>query len=266
MSSELEDLPSMPFLDHLEELRSRILRSLGGAAAAYALGLCLSPVPWNLVARPFERAKALTGDSTITLASLDPTEAFTVIWIQVPALWAVFLASPWVLYQAWGFIAPGLYRRERRLAAPFVASASALFIGGGLFAYFIALPRALAFLLSVGADSGVANVVSVGRYVDIAIGMIVGMGIVFQLPVLMTSLALLRIITPGFLLRHSRYAFLGIVIAAAVITPTQDAMTLLLVAGPMTMLYFGGVVSAWAALAILNRFPAAGASPPSSAP
>ncbi|MFN7923098.1 MAG: twin-arginine translocase subunit TatC [Bryobacteraceae bacterium] len=245
MSREFEELPSMPFLDHLEELRTRILRSLMGVAAAYALALLASPAPWSLIVRPFEQAKLLLPGSAVTLAALDPTESFTVIWIQVPTLCAIFLASPWVLYQVWSFIAPGLYRRERSLAASFVLSASGLFVAGGVFAYAVALPSALAFLLSIGAANGVSNVVSVSRYVDIAIGVIAGMGLVFQLPVFIAFLAVLRLVTPGFLLRNARYSLLGIVIVAAVVTPTQDILSLLLVAVPMMVLYFAGVFAAW---------------------
>jgi sec-independent protein translocase protein TatC len=164
---------------------------------------------------------------------------------------AVFLASPWVLYQVWAFIAPGLYKRERRWAGPFVICTAGLFILGGLFAYFVAFRFGLEFLLSIGRDINVKPVVSLTEYFDLFVNVTLGIGLVFELPVLLFFLTLLRIVNPFFLLRNTRYAILLIVILAAVITPTPDVFNLMLFSVPMCLLYFVGIFASY--LLVLHR-------------
>jgi sec-independent protein translocase protein TatC len=166
------------------------------------------------------------------------------IWVKLPIL-ADFLASPWVLYQVWAFIAPGLYRRERRWAAPFVICSAGLFIAGGLFAYFVAFRFGLTFLLSIGRGNYVAPMVSITEYFDLFVNVTLGIGIVFELPVLIFFLTLLRIVNPGFLIRHSRYAILGIFLLAAIITPTPDVFNLMIFATPMVALFYVGVFASY---------------------
>lgn len=174
-----------------------------------------------------------------------------IIWFKLPLLVSLFVASPWILYQAWAFIAPGLYKRERRLAVPFVLSTAGLFILGGLFAYFIAFRFGLAFLLGVGRDVGVRPMITITEYFDIFVNVILGVGVVFELPVLIFMLTLLRIASPRFLVEHSRYAILIIFILAAVITPTPDVFNLMLFAVPMVVLYFIGIFASY--LLVLSR-------------
>jgi sec-independent protein translocase protein TatC len=178
-------------------------------------------------------------------------ESFTVVWLKLPLLAAVFLASPWVVYQVWGFIAPGLYKRERRWAAPFVLCAAGLFILGGLFAYFVAFRFGLTFLLGVGRDIDIAPIVSVSEYFDLFVNVMLGIGIVFELPVVIFFLTLLRIASPRFLLKNSRYAILAIVIVAAIVTPTPDVFNLMLFSVPMVALFFLGVFASY--LLVLHR-------------
>jgi sec-independent protein translocase protein TatC len=185
------------------------------------------------------------------LAQITPMESFSIIWVQLPLLCSVFLASPWIVYQVWAFIAPGLYKRERRWAAPFVLVTAGLFIAGGLFAYFLAFRFGLEFLLGIGMSNNVQPVVSITEYFDLFVNVTLGVGLVFELPVLIFLLTLLRVASPRFLLRHSRYAILGIVIAAAIITPTPDVFNLMLFAIPMCALYFVGVFLGY--LLVLRR-------------
>jgi sec-independent protein translocase protein TatC len=170
-------------------------------------------------------------------------EGFSVIWMELPLLASVFVASPWIVYQVWAFIAPGLYKKERRLALPFVLLTAGLFIGGGCFAYFLAFRYGLEFLLGIGMSNNVQPVVSITEYFDLFVNVTLGVALVFELPVLIFLLTLLRILSPRFLLRHSRYAILAIVIVAAIITPTPDVFNLMLFAVPMCLLYFVGVFS-----------------------
>ncbi|MBL8295899.1 MAG: twin-arginine translocase subunit TatC [Bryobacterales bacterium] len=235
----------MSFLEHLEELRSRLLKALLGIGVAFVLSLYFTHDLWEIISAPATRALELNGVKDPRLAVLTPTEAFSVIWIKLPILTAIFLASPWVLYQVWAFIAPGLYKRERRWAVPFVLSTAGLFILGGLFAYFVAFRFGLAFLLGIAVSGNLQTVVSITEYFDLFINVTLGLGIVFELPVLIFFLALLRIVTPQFLIRNSRYAILIIVMIAAIITPTPDVYNLMLISLPMTALFFVGVFAAY---------------------
>jgi sec-independent protein translocase protein TatC len=178
-------------------------------------------------------------------------EAFNVMWIKLPILTSIFLASPWILYQVWAFIAPGLYKRERRWAVPFVICSAGLFILGGLFAYFVAFRFGLTFLLGIGRGSYVTPLVSVSEYFALFVNVTLGVGLVFELPVLIFFLTLLRVVSPRFLFQHSRYAILGIVILAAVITPTPDIFNLMIFAVPMCLLFFVGLFASY--LLVLHR-------------
>jgi sec-independent protein translocase protein TatC len=247
---EEDHMLRMSFLEHLEELRSRIIKALAGVAVAFALCLLFTNQLWQAVMQPAAAALKSLGFPP-ELAQITPAESFTIIWVKIPVLCALFLASPWVLYQAWAFIAPGLYKRERRLAVPFILSTAGLFILGGMFAYFVAFRFGLTFLLGIGAGMGVRPMISITEYFNTFVNVILGVAIVFELPVLIFMLTLLRIVSPRFLMRHSRYAILLITLAAAIITPTPDVVNLTIFAAPMVLLYFGGVFASY--LLVLSR-------------
>jgi len=247
---EEEGMLRMSFLEHLEELRSRIIRCMIGVGVAFFLSLYFAREMWKAVSDPAISALRELGLQQ-KLVFITPTEAFMTIWMKVPLLAAIFLSSPWILYQVWSFIAPGLYRRERRWASPFVLCSAGLFILGGAFAYFLAFPFALTFLLGVGRDINVQPMVTVTEYFDLFVDVILGIGMVFELPVLIFFLVLLRIASPTFLLRHSRYAILAIAILAAVVTPTPDVFNMMLFCVPMWMLFFVGIFAGY--LLVLHR-------------
>ena len=234
----------MSFLGHLEELRSRILKALAGVGVAFVLCLYFANEMWRAVSEPAMQALHSLGLES-RLVFTTPTEAFMILWMKVPLLASIFLASPWVLYQVWAFIAPGLYRRERRWAVPFVLSSAGLFIAGGAFAYFLAFRYALTFLLGIGHGINVQPMVTITEYFDLFVNVMLGIGLVFELPILIFFLTLLRITTPGFLIRHSRYAILLIVIVAAIVTPTPDVFNLMLFAVPMCLLFFVGIFAGY---------------------
>ena len=245
-----EGMLRMSFLEHLEELRSRIIKALLGVAVAFAISLTFTYQLWQFVSQPAVQALKSLGYEP-TLVQIEPMEGFNIIWMKLPILCSVFLASPWIVYQVWGFISPGLYRRERRWAAPFILCSAGLFILGGLFAYFVAFRYGLTFLLSIGQGYSVKPMVSLSTYFDLFVNVTLGIGLVFELPVLIFFLTLLRIVNPHFLLNHSRYAILGIFIIAAIITPTPDVFNLMLFATPMTLLFFAGIFASY--LLVLNR-------------
>ena len=230
----------MSFLEHLEELRSRIIKIIIGIAAALCISFTFCDPLWTFVMQPAKAALIANGFPP-TLAQITPMEAFNVIWFKLPLVCAIFIASPWVLYQVWAFISPGLYRREKRMAIPFVLGTAGLFILGGLFGYFVAFRYGLRFLLGIGVGKGITTVVSVTEYFDMFVNVILGVGLVFELPVLIFFLILLRIVTPGFLVRHSRYAILINFIIAAIVTPTPDIFNMTLFALPMCILYYLGI-------------------------
>ncbi len=249
---EEEDMARMSFLEHLEELRTRILRALGGLLVVYLGCLAYAGELLRLALEPFRgAARAIAGPEgeLIKIVNIRPLEQFQVQYIKVPLLAAVFLGAPWLAYQAWQFIAPGLYRREKRWAVPFIFTTAILFILGGLFCYFIALRVTLQFLLTVSDD--VEPYISVSDYLNTFIILEIGLGLVFQLPVLIFFFTLLRLTTPRFLLRNVRYAVLIMFILAAIITPTGDPLTMTLFAGPMILLYFVGIGASW--LLVLRR-------------
>jgi sec-independent protein translocase protein TatC len=247
---EEEGMLRMSFLEHLEELRKRIILALAGVGVSFALCLVFANQIWKFISAPAIVALKNTGADP-SLVFLQPTEAFAMIWMKAPMLASIFLAAPWILYQVWAFIAPGLYKRERRWAAPFVLCTAGLFILGGAFAYFIAFRFALAFLLSIGRDIGVKPMITATYYFDLFVNVTLGIGLVFELPVLLFFLTLLHIVSPRFLMRNVRYAILGIAILAAVVTPTPDIFNMMLFAVPMWALFFVGVFASY--LLVLHR-------------
>jgi sec-independent protein translocase protein TatC len=247
---EDEGMLRMSFLEHLEELRSRIIKMLVGVAVSFGVSLLFCDQLWNFVRQPASRALIALGYQP-NLAQITPMETFNVIWFKLPIVCAIFLSSPWIVYQVWAFISPGLYRRERRFAAPFILCSAGLFILGGVFAYFVAFRYGLSFLLGLGRDKGIAPFVSVSEYFDLFVNVVLGVGLVFELPVIIFFLTLLRIVTPGFLIRHSRYAILIIFVAAAVVTPTPDVFNMMLFAVPMCGLFYVGIFAGY--LLVLRR-------------
>jgi sec-independent protein translocase protein TatC len=238
-----ERLLSLTLLEHLDELRARLIQALAGLAGAYAFAVCFASELWRLVAIPAEAAvrEARIGE----IIGLKPTDSFAVIYLQLPLLAAAFLASPWILWQVWAFIAPGLYARERRFAGLFVVTTAGLFVAGGAFAYFVVFRHGLVFLLTLGRENGVKQAISIVDYFDLFVNVTLGAGLAFELPVLIFFAIFLGLATPRWLLANSRYAILGIVALAAAITPTTDPFHLAVVAVPMTALYFAGIAAGW---------------------
>jgi sec-independent protein translocase protein TatC len=246
-----EDMSRMSFLEHLEELRKRLILALAGVGIAFVLCLLFSDQLWAMVVQPATAALKKLHVDPPTLRQISPMDVFQILWMKLPILAAVFLSSPWVLYQVWAFIAPGLYKKERRYAVPFVLSSAGLFIAGGLFAYFVAFRFGLEFLLGLGIGKGIDPGVSVTEYYDLFVDVMLGVGIVFEIPVLLFLLTLVHVANPAFLVRHSRYAILAIVVLAAFITPTGDIFNLTLFATPMIVLFYVGIFASY--LLVLKR-------------
>lgn len=225
----------MSFMEHLGELRTRIVRSLIGVLVGLVIAFPLSQRVVDYLARPIQA----TGNTLVFLAV---TEAF---WVQmkVALIAGLFIASPVIMWQIWSFVAPGLYQTEKKYAAPFVIIGSLMFIGGGAFSLFVVTPYAINFLLSF-ARPGLQPMISIGSYIDFLLKFTVAFGLVFELPLALTLAARMGVVTPKTLARNRKYAVLGAFIAAAALTPTPDAFNQMLMAGPLIILYEVGIVSA----------------------
>jgi len=239
--SDKEAMPTMGFLDHLEELRKRIVYSI--MAVAVGAGLCWWKVEriYDLMQRPIMDALKANGLSE-KLVYLNPTEPFN-LYLKVAALGGLFLTSPFVLYQVWMFISPGLYRNEKRYVVPFMFSTIALFTAGGYFGYRVAYPRALEFLIHFGRQF--QPMITIGEYTSLFLSIVLGMGLIFELPILIFFLSLMGIVSPAFMWKNARYAILIIFIIAAIVTPTPDVFNMCIFASPMLALYILSIGISW---------------------
>ncbi len=235
--NEPPDMGKMSFLDHLEELRRRIFHSLFGILGGFLVCWTFSDQLYAGLALPLTRILQEL-NLPDKLVYTNPTAPFN-LYIKLAFLAGIFVASPFLLYQVWKFISPGLYPKEKRYAIPFVLFCSLLFISGGAFAYMVAFPAALRFLLNFASQF--QPFITVDEYFKLATTIILGMALIFEMPILIVFLTLLRVMTPQFLLRNFRYAVLLICVLAAVITPTPDILTMSLFAAPLIALYFLGI-------------------------
>jgi sec-independent protein translocase protein TatC len=220
----------MTLVEHLEELRWRVLRSL--LALVIGAALCL------LFVRPLVRWLEMPA-AGIRFLQLAPGE-FLLVSLKVAGYAGLTLALPWMLFELLSFVLPGLTRRERRLVAPAVAGSSLLFLAGLAFAWWSLVPAALRFLVSYGADV-VEPMWSIERYLDFVLLLMVATALAFQLPVLQLLLGSLGLIDAPTMLRAWRWVVLGSALAGAVLTPSTDPITMLLLSGAITALYLVGV-------------------------
>ena len=227
--------------DHLVELRSRLLRAVAGLLLVFVALLPFANRLYAFLAQPL-LDKLPSGGQLIAVEVASPFFAP----IKLAFFVAVVVAMPWLLYQLWAFVAPGLYQRERRLAMPLLASALVLFYAGCAFAYFLVLPAVFGFLASV-TPAGVAMMTDINAYLDFVLVIFLAFGASFELPVALVILVLLGWVTPKQLREWRGYAIVGIFVVAAVITP-PDVISQLLLAIPMVVLYEAGILAA-AALA-----------------
>ncbi len=234
-------MPTMGFLEHLEELRRRIIYSLIAVGVAFFFCWGYAERIYEVMQRPIMQALPRNGLSE-KLVYLNPTEPFN-LYLKIGFMAALFVASPFVLYQVWMFISPGLYRNEKRYILPFMFSTVALFLSGGYFGYKLVYPQALEFLISYGKQF--QPMITIGEYTDLFLTIIIGMGVIFEMPILVFFLALMGIVNAGWMWRNLRYAILGIFIIAAILTPTTDILNMCIFAAPMVALYVLSIAVAW---------------------
>jgi len=238
---EAETGGQMTFFEHLVELRKRIINSGIAVFLGAMAGWFLAPRFVNIITVPVRNALTAHGIKA-ELYYTGPTDYLSLL-IKLSIYMGIVMASPVILYQVWLFVAPALYRNEKSAVTGFLFSTVFLFLAGIAFAYFIALPHILNFL--IGFQGPVVPLLKIDDYFDLVLLVIVALGLVFELPVLIFFLTLFGIVTPKFLIQNTKYAFLAITVIAAVVTPTPDAVTMLLVMGVMMLLYFIGVGVSW---------------------
>ena len=234
-------MPAMSFLEHLEELRRRIIYSLIAVTVAFFACWRYAESISDFLQRPIMSALHHNRMSEKPV-SLNPTEPFN-LYLKVAFLAGLFVASPVVLYQLWLFISPGLYRHEKRYVTPFMISTVGLFVAGGYFGYKIVYPAALDFLIGYGKQF--QPMITISEYTDLFLTIIIGMGVIFELPILVFFLSLMGIVSAGFMWRNFRYSILIIFIIAAIVTPTTDILNMCIFAAPMVALYAVSIGIAW---------------------
>ncbi len=230
----------MPLTAHLDELRTRLIRALLAIAAGF--GLCYAFAE-PLVAFIIHPLAALRPDQALVIGT-GITEAFFTK-LKVSFIGGIFIASPVIFYQAWRFVAPGLYETERRVAVPFAAAASFFFVAGAAFCYWMVFPIAFDFFLQEFGSIGVAPQIRISEYLSFATRMLLGFGVTFELPVASFFLARIGLITHRTLITQARYAVVVIFIVAAVLTPGPDIASQMLMAVPLLLLYVLSIGVAW---------------------
>jgi sec-independent protein translocase protein TatC len=240
----------MTFFEHLAELRKRIINSLYAIGVGAFIGVYLSPRLIKFINEPMLKALR-DAHYESKLYYNHPAGALNLV-ITLGVYLGIVLASPIVLYQLWLFVAPALYKHERSAVTGFLVSTVFLFLAGIAFGYFVTLPYVLKFLVGFQQFGGtVAPLLSINEYFDLILMILLGLGLVFELPILIFFLSIFGIVTPKFLWQNFRYAIAIIAIVAAVITPTPDAQTMLIFMAPMVALYFVGI--GVSAIAVRNR-------------
>lgn len=229
----------MSFLDHLDELRRRLVVSAASLGGGFLVALVFIGQIFEFIMRPLQ--EMLPAGSKLIYT--EPTEAF-MLQLKMAALAGVVVSAPIILWQVWLFIAPGLYRHEKRLAIPFIVMSTVFFFGGALFSHYIVFPWAWVFLASFTTDY-MMFAPKIASVFALYAKMMLAFGVVFEMPTVVLFLARMGVVTAGFLLRKIKYAILIIFVAAAVLTPTGDAVTQTLMAAPMFGLYLFSILIAW---------------------
>ncbi len=236
-------------IPHLLELRVRLLRALAGVGVALIATLPFSNRLYSWLAQPLLHSMP-RGGQLIATGVITPF----VTPVKLAFFVALMIAMPWVLYQVWSFVAPGLYQRERRIARPLLVSAVFLFYLGCAFAYFGVLPAAFMFLAHT-APEGVARMTDINAYLDFVLVIFLAFGLSFELPVALVIAVLMGVVTPNQLREWRGYAVVAIFILAAIITP-PDIVSQLMLAIPMCLLYEAGILASRALKPNANAAPA----------
>lgn len=239
-AKEFADTYEMPLMDHLRELRKRVIASMWAVLICVGAAFAFADPIFDWLSQPMNDALQTTGKGTMAIT--EATEGF-VVQMKVAGIAGLFAASPVLAYQIWQFVAPGLYEKERRSVLPLAVASTGLFLMGGAFAYYGVFRFGFPLFLSMNGEN-VTAVLSINSYLTFAITLLVAFGASFQLPVVVYFLARLGLINHRDMITGFRYGIVGIFIVAAVLTP-PDVMSQMMMAGPLVVLYAVGIVVAW---------------------
>ena len=238
----------MTLFEHLEELRSRLFKAAVAIVLGFVVGFVFRRPVLDVFTQPYcaldpelRAASNALGGEQCKLIFLDVTGAFF-LSLKAAAIVAVVLAAPAVIYQIWRFVTPGLRPVERRYAIPFVVITQILFAGGAVFSYFL-IPRALEFLLGF-AGNRVESLMDADRYLSFVLQTMLAFGLAFEFPVVLVVLSLMGVVNSAGMRKYRRQAFFGTFVAAAIITPTQDPLTMSLMAAPLVLFYESSIIAA----------------------
>lgn len=234
-----DDAGKMSFLDHLDELRSRLIWAVASVGVGFAITLPFIHPIFDFIMRPMQRLLPYGQ----TLIYTDPSEAFT-LEIKIALITGLMVASPLVFLQLWLFVAPGLYSHEKKWALPFILMSSFFFIVGAAFSHYVVFPIVWGFFVSFRTDY-LTFMPRVEPAFSMYLRLILALGITFQLPTLVLFLARMGVVTPRFMIKNFKYAVLLIVIASAVLSPDGGGVGMLAMGGPVIVLYVLSVGLAW---------------------
>ena len=229
----------MSFLEHLDELRKRIVNSLIAVAVGVLVGFFFIDRISQFLLGPTRRLLP-EGSKMIYTSGAEPF----MLYLKIGFLAGIFFASPLILWQVWRFIAPGLYTHEKKFAIPFVLMSTVFFVTGGLFSHYLAFPWTWKFFISFSTDYMIF-LPKIEDAFSLYSKMLLGFGVIFEMPTLVFFLARMGVVSAGFLLRYFKYAILIIAIVAAVVSPGTDAMSMLIMAVPMLGLYLISILIAF---------------------
>jgi sec-independent protein translocase protein TatC len=231
--SQRAELPGMSLLEHLEELRRRLIRSAIALVAGFLAAWFFHEKIFQLMQAPITYALAKHHLPT-QLVIHNPVDGFN-MYLKISLMAGCIMASPFILYQVWLFISPGLYTNEKRYVVPFMAATITLFLAGAYFGYRWVFPGSLDFLF--GFSKQFRPLIEINEYTNLFLTVILGLGVAFEMPILVFFLSLFGIVSPRFLWKNIRFAILIIFIIAAIITPTPDPLTMCVFATPLLCLY-----------------------------
>jgi sec-independent protein translocase protein TatC len=247
-AAEPEGDVRLTLLEHLRELRKRLGRALIGVAAGMAVVGGFVERIFHALMQPVldslpEKQRALHYTSYV-----EPL----MVYLKVAVYGGIFVAVPWVLWQVWQFVAPGLYKREKRVVVPFLAFGTLLFYAGAAFCYFLIMPSAFPAMAAIANDASLSPVLTMSEQLSLVLAMLLGFGIVFEVPVVIAFLSMVGLVNWRTLAKYRRVAIIVNVLAAAIITPTGDPLNLAFMALPMIVFYEIGILLA----RILGKKPA----------
>lgn len=235
----------LPILVHIKELQKRLIISVCAVLIGFIIAYLFSGEIFKILFKPL---MDLLPNNTKNLYFTGIADPFF-LFMKIAFVGGIFIASPVIFYQMWLFIRPALYENERRFTLLFVIFGTLFFVGGALFGYFLIFPSAFRFFLSFGADY-LSPIITINEYFSLSISLLLIFGVLFELPLIMFFLTALNILSVDFFKKYRRYSIIGIVIFAAIITPTTDAITLIMLSLPLMFLYEVGIISA----VIYDRF------------